>query len=124
MEEIKVGEYVRTKNGYIAKIIKIDEQFIWCDDVVKGYDSELIQISGDNEYEDTYKDIIKKHSPNLIDLIEVGDVVQILGYNWIFNLFDKDVLDNFIADYKENNWKLDFIITKEQIESIKYKVEE
>ena len=47
MEEIKVGDFIRTKNGIIEKI-KIDAK-------VHTY----------------YRDEILKHSSNIIDLIEV-----------------------------------------------------
>ena len=58
---IEAGEYVRTKNGkidkvvsnncYMEKYIKAEENFIFCNSIVK-------------------------HSKQLIDLIEVGDIVK------------------------------------------------
>ena len=56
--EIKVGEYCRTKNGLIAKLIEPQ--------VYEINDKECIEFLED----------IVKHSPNLIDLIEVGDYVN------------------------------------------------
>ena len=56
MEDIKVGEYVRTKNGKIDKVKNNDyymQQYIECE---KGL---------------YLRDNITKHSFNLIDLIEV-----------------------------------------------------
>lgn len=58
---IEAGEYVRTKNGkidkvvsnnyYMEKYIKAEKDFIFCNSIVK-------------------------HSKQLIDLIEVGDIVK------------------------------------------------
>lgn len=71
------------------------------------------------------KDIVN-HSNNIMDLIEVGDVVRVLDYEWdrIFNIDDEEILESFIEDCKENNWKLTSIVTKEQFAQIEYKVEE
>ena len=64
MEEIKVGEYVRLKSGLIGQFYNIEE----------GYDGN-IQINFEEfgyEYEniEQFYDDIKKHSKNIIDLIE------------------------------------------------------
>lgn len=53
MEEIKVGEYVRTKQGYIHK------DMIWWRDLAWIPEKD-----------------ITKHSNNIIDLIKVGDYVR------------------------------------------------
>ena len=61
MEEIKVGEYVRFKDGKIRKIINQD------------VDNHLIVdtiIYGGNWLTFNEKDNIVKHSSNIIDLIE------------------------------------------------------
>jgi hypothetical protein len=67
--EIKIGEYVRTKDGIIDKIFKFDEMLneYWCE---KG-----LVIDPENKIETHLKDIVK-HSFNIIDLIEVGDFVN------------------------------------------------
>ena len=63
MEDIKVGDYVRTEWGDIEKIIKIDKENI------------IVNIEEDEEGRTyckmCYKNEIKKSSPNIIDLIEV-----------------------------------------------------
>lgn len=64
MNDIKVGEFIRTKYG-INKILKIDENCYWLEkpivDEIEGsiicYNNKLLQIL--------------KHSFNLIDIIEV-----------------------------------------------------
>lgn len=65
--EIKVGNFVRTRTGKIYKIDKIDK----CP-ICKEKEYINIEIKGDLHFENTYhkKDIVK-HSPNIIDLIEV-----------------------------------------------------
>ncbi len=59
MEEIKVGEYVRTKEGYIDKIVIAENE----DDMYAG--------ESNPQYLDYTSEDIVKHSKNIIDLIEV-----------------------------------------------------
>ena len=59
MEEIKVGEYVRI-NGIIGKVEQIGNSLFWIED--------------GSSYSLNDKSI--NHSKNIIDLIEVGDVVN------------------------------------------------
>lgn len=61
MEEIKVGDFIRSNDGYIAKIIGIKKSKRDCDTY---YCTDRIMANGFYEH-------IKKHSPNIIDLIEV-----------------------------------------------------
>ena len=60
-DEIKVGEWVMTFDGEIGKIIKIK------DDNEYSYDYYIC----DNDRATSLKSMILKHSPNIIDLIEV-----------------------------------------------------
>ncbi len=71
--EIKVGEYVRTKNGIIAKVTDILEGYcIDCDDDVFDLENApMMEIPW--EYIEEY---VVNHSFNIIDLIEVGDIVN------------------------------------------------
>lgn len=64
MEDIKVGEYVRTKIGYIAKVKNI---------ICKGYPIKSLEgyIICDDEDGTILNQEEVKHSFNLIDLIEV-----------------------------------------------------
>lgn len=71
MQQIKVGEYVRT-NGRIYKVLDMDNAFLYVDKEVRyseEYNASIDYINRD-EYE------IEKHSTNIIDLIEVGDYVN------------------------------------------------
>lgn len=56
-DEIKVGEYVRTKKDGICMLIEIDKDDLWC-----GYVDKPFWLRLDN---------IVKHSKDIIDLIEV-----------------------------------------------------
>lgn len=98
---MKVGDYIRTYEGIIGKIYEEDDI---------GENGVCIDTTFFDDYaEETnfvkYKDI-KKHSARIIDLIEVGDVVNNGyiceignsedGYKWVHNLngfllFEKDI---------------------------------
>ena len=67
MEEIKVGEYVRTIDGYIRKVIQVNKKGSYeglC------YGAYSVDIRYKNSVGISAK-IIKSHSENIIDLIEV-----------------------------------------------------
>ena len=64
--EIKVGDYVRTKRGYIGKVIKIRERI---ETYKNNREAYLVDWGGKRAtYISQIKDI--KHSNNIIDLIE------------------------------------------------------
>ena len=107
---IEAGEYVRTKNGkidkvvsnncYMGKYIKAEKDFIFCNSIVK-------------------------HSKNIIDLIQVGDYVnsyKVIGVTLEPAPYGKCVdIDYESYLFEEQIYS---IVTKEQFESMKYKVEE
>ena len=70
MKDIKIGEYVRTRNGYI---IKVDEKTVIFD---MGYKEQYVDMET-TIYGFTWEEEIVKHSKQLIDLIEPGDLVRI-----------------------------------------------
>ena len=102
--EIKVGEYIRTKLGDIKKIT---EGFEF---IIKRYNES------DNK--------IVKHSPNLIDLIQCGDYVNgeyVMHIdNNIENYGDKTIITELNKRYFES--QIIKVATKEMMESISYKV--
>ena len=82
LEEIKVGEYVRTTNKGIRQIAMIDNH--------KTVNKYLYYIGEDFEgksYAYIKTTEILKHSFNLIDLIEVGDYVN--GYK-VINVINEE----------------------------------
>ena len=112
---MKVGDYVRTVGGLIGKVIE-----------KKG---NAITYFMPNRQEDDVIDVIKS-SPNIIDLIEVGDYVN--GYKVSF-VDEEPVLGKFVqCDYvvqfgTTNHYRfyereIKSIVTKEQFESMEYKV--
>ena len=130
MEEIQVGEYVRTEDGIIAKILRFEnEDYGDRGNIVYGLDREAFDKT--EGFEETSEwvlpDQIVKHSKNIIDLIEVGDYVNgykvekkgngliYVDYCWDCNLYT--MVTKQIEDIKS-------IVTKEQFETMKYKLEE
>lgn len=119
MEEIKVGDFVRTKEGIIDKIdaFNINTNIYHCENG--------LCIDKENKIAVALKDI--KHSKNIIDLVECGDYVNGYRIDNIINgvLVNRAVgLDRSgvltpIAQY-ENDIKT--ILTKEQFEQNLYKV--
>lgn len=70
--EIKVGEYVRTKNGLIGKVNKIEIAGSGVRFGGEFLTDTIIQFNDGKVYERRVKDKnIVKHSKNIIDLIEV-----------------------------------------------------
>ncbi len=113
---MKVGDYVRTYDGVIGKII--DDNF--------AQEEKRYELDYNNKL--YYFQQIVKSSTNIIDLIEVGDYVN-----------GKKVIDTFIDyifDYSEEFKVIRFsetnilhnanhiksIVTKEQFSSMQYKV--
>lgn len=127
MEEIKVGEYVRTKDGYIGKYVK-DLTVKW---VIEIEDNEMTFPTG--------KHNIKKHSFNILDLIEIGDYVN--GYK-VLEIADSiypnskriKIYENYKEEYErwiyiqEYNGRIrtqddiKSIVTHEQFASVEYKI--
>ena len=106
---MKVGDYVRTKNGYIGRIYNINEfrepSMIYAIDIPKADDFVFMGK----------EDFIS--SPNIIDLIEVGDYVN----------GTKVTLECghlYVNEYWLDNVDIKSIVTKEQFESVEYKTGE
>jgi len=113
MEEIKIeiGEYVRTKNGYILK------------NTIKEHKHIIDGIINQNEKYKYEFDNIEKHSKNIINLIEVGDYVN--GYKVEF-IQNNEIIYNRNHPYKINLLAKDIksIVTHERFEQMEYKLEE
>ena len=118
---MKVGDYVRTKNGLIRKIVEIDK-LIYID---KDY------ISDEPEYHNSLieEDVIKS-SPNLIDLIEVGDYVngkKVIDKQYHYTDEDSRDIGEWCIFYEnvalgDYQYDIKSIVTKEQFSSMEYKV--
>ena len=113
---------MRTDNGYITKLIERD---IEDEDVKDGmlFDN-YIHKDHKQMRESGIKKCCKKHSKNIIDLIEVGDIVEILtnDINDFTNIV-QIINDEQIEILKTANKKyIKSIVTKEQFNSIKYEI--
>lgn len=152
MEDIKAGEYVRTRQGRITRLIKIAFH-----NVVVGHGMQMFQpyckfenshfISADNE-EELYNKIntyITKHSFNLMDLLETKDIVALEYYvekyaKRIIRKFEvfkcyalikfNNIHCDFLYNLDEKKWteeeydiQIKQILTHEQFETNCYKVE-
>ena len=122
---MKVGDYVRTKYG-IAKYI--ERKFDVYGDYHYMLDSYVTNYVDAPANDIARRDIIKS-SPNIIDLIEVGDYVngeKITGIGKDRN-DEKIIYYEIPSDYGEDYYKnseIKSIVTKEQFESCMYKVGE
>lgn len=135
MAEIEVGEYGRTNFG---KMIK----FAWLESLEgKRYENKVLLINEDMLNNDFYYfhkgEKIVKHSKQLIDLIEVGDIVNkelVIGIIDITNDKEEIIGKKLITQYRSAQFTgLDIkhyiyangiktILTKEQFEANCYKV--
>lgn len=115
--EIQVGEYVRLDNGILGKyVIKQHINYVETSNKAIGFDIE--------------NDVVK-HSKNIIDLIEVGDIVN--GYKILnienisncqkkaFTIFEKNKHEHICMWSNED---IKSILTKEQYKNNCYKVGE
>lgn len=127
-KELNIGDYVRTKGGNIFKIIggnpdnwEIDISCIQLEQIEENwYESNRYN---DNGYWFTDENIIKS-SPNIIDLIEVGDYVNGRKvYQIGYNAYDDFALKMSESNYEDFIYQQDIksIVTKERFESIEYK---
>lgn len=121
IEEIGVGDYVRTKSGYIAKLIEIsDKGYCWFDNWIckeSGIPHQGIRI-------EDYKNIIVKHSKNLVDLIEVKDIVFIedLAELSCLYIYSKEMLQALNEEVRHGA-KITSVLTHEQFKQNCYEVE-
>ena len=125
MEEISVGEYIRTKDGIIGKVFEEDDI---------GDKGVCIDNSFFNDYAEitdfVYYENILKHSPNIIDLIEAGDYVNgnkvFATDNRINDNGEKVILTENYDEWTDNgvtsNKDIKTIVTKECFQSVSYEV--
>lgn len=121
--EIEVGEWIRSKDGFIGKVQKINY-----DNMEK---SNYYICEKDNVMASNYLENIAKHSKNIIDLIEVKDVIkyrinnisttlETKGYvEGIVDISDEKILQKIKSD---KNYHILEILTKESYMANCYKV--
>lgn len=126
--DIEVNDYVRTKEGYLGILIAINKQdynYLVVDTSIEirrdGYPSTYLYLKKEN---------IKKYSKELIDLIEIGDIVNGcivvgFGYECVNGNKEKSILVEgkyTKVNYALLNWDIETILTHEQFERNSYKV--
>lgn len=116
---MKVGDYCRTDTGIIAKIRKIidykkENQFEYLN-----FNDACVLTNEDDYYNDVVgcKGRIIKSSPNIIDLIEVGDYVN--GFYVINKPFNQRIHTEFDDFFEED---IKSIVTHEQFSQMEYKM--
>ena len=121
--KIKEGEYIRTKDGVIAKLERIEEEYYYFDNYIYREFEDNINYLDDEQL----PEYITKHSTEIMDLIEVGDYVN--GYKVIdivkgFKvIIDKLELDTTTGTYKNIGIKdIKSILAHENFEDMEYKV--
>ena len=124
MEEIKVGEYIRTKGGNIGQVLKVIPESKYTTRIGRiAYSPEKYWI--DTRKGSMSKPYIKKHSSNIIDLIEEGDYVngeKVLCFRNIDCDYDigTEYNDEFGVYYGYDKEQIKDVVTKEQFEQMKY----
>ena len=125
---MKIGDYVRTKSYGIHKISEF-EHYDYIDYIVCENQFNIIKIDESN---------IIKSSPNIIDLIQVGDYINGLRveknkYGELYTSYvyyggdigkQSEVYTTWLEEYKENEDYIYSILTKEQFESMEYRIGE
>ena len=119
--EIQIGEYARTKEGYIAKCIEKSEICLDFDNYIReDYGEKWCDL-----YSVCVSEEITKHSFNLIDLIEEGDYVNGHLVVDVDNINTGVMREVYCEDDKDMGlWNEDIkaIVTREQFETMQYKV--
>lgn len=113
---IEVNEYVRTKDGIVDKVI------IEYDGKCNNSNCDEKHISCKYNYYNE-KDIVK-HSKQLIDLIEVGDIVRIRTglYSSFMEFIDNEECLLILKEQVKKFWTIEEILTREEFEANCYKV--
>ena len=122
MEEIEVGEYIRTKEkGVIGKVIKINYGMETdCEEKVL-----TVYCLDCNRW--TIREQIKNHSKEIIDLVEAGDyvngieVLDIYKPRDLWEPIELRINDKHINFLIKDDIKS--IVTKEMYKNIEYRLE-
>lgn len=136
MNKLEVGMYVRTKDGIITKVDYIDDETIYFDkDIYRFYGAGIDFLEKDN------LERIKKASFDILDLIEERDILLLFDKEFGKEYKAEVMVDreNFAAvvNYEQNDLlNLEYelitnehiellkILTKEQFESMSYRIGE
>ncbi len=125
MDKIEIGEFVRTKNNGIKRIDTIFEN-----KTVNKYGYECGSDWDEKWYSYIKTTDIVKHSKNIIDLIEYGDIVEYIDdlednneYIKSFIVTKTELQLKAFKEYLKSYCKIISILTKQQYEQNCYVVE-
>lgn len=119
MEEIEVGEYVRTETGHVGRLNKVSAYKI------NNKDKTMYLCKFKYRVYPILKSDITKHSKNIIDLIEVGDFVN--GFPVLEPIYNGNVwngIDEGYEHFKRAYGDIKEILTHEQYENNCYRLED
>ena len=125
-KEIEVGEYCRSESGQIRKVTRIIPCYENGKLLNNSYYIEFDGLGNISTYKNNLakKMFIKKHSQNLIDLIEVGDYIKSEdGIEGKVDLIAMP-LKIFVNGEEVLEGEIKTIVTHEQFNSVMYKVKE
>ena len=121
--KIEVGEYIRTEDGFIGKVKRIETELEKIDGINIWYKWYVFDKNiGEIHINESY---IKEHSFNIIDLIEEGDFIKIKDEylkDKCLTLDTESWLNKVKREILNNYWKLVSIVTKEQFKAIEFEV--
>lgn len=122
--KIKVGEYVRTKDGVIAKLERIEEEYYFDNYIYREFEDDINYL-----FVEQLPEYIIKHSSNIIDLIEPGDVIKYkemfetkANEPHILNLRNQKEVDKFKKCVEDKLVAYISVVTHEQFKEMEYKV--
>lgn len=114
---MKVGEYARLNNTLYNTVVILK--------IMGVYDNTILTENDGSIFQGVYgKDEIINHSYNIIDLIERFDLVN--GHLVICKMYgnEKDIptIVKCVGDYYFKEEDIKSVVTREQIESMEYKI--
>lgn len=118
---MKVGDYVRLKNGYIDKIeeLKLQTKHTKYNKLL--FEHKVVECLFSDE---DLKQL--KSSPNIMDLIEENDYIRTINdtdFRRVYMSYGKLVIEKHGLELSIKKLKLAEIITSQQFPQMKYKVE-
>lgn len=125
VDKIEVGEWIRTHTGEIGKVFKVElakeEREKYPNNPYKGYWRDKYVTDVRKGY--CTRQVIKKHSKRLIELIEKEDYVN--GYK-VDDIENNKIIIGDTTQVIEQivlNEEIESIVTKEQFASMEYRLE-
>lgn len=121
--KLEVGMYVRYKRGSMGYNIEPVDKIGKVINQVNN--SDLYELDNNNNI---FENDVVKASHNIIDLIKAGDYVNGLRVTSVYKSFEGEVLISLGANFGfskfDNDYTITSIVTKEQFESMEYRIGE